>query len=291
MALSDGIHPDIPWEEYERIDRTNWSKLKHMHYSPAHYRHEVLNKEADEDTDARKMGRVVSLACFEPERFRSRIAVWDGGRRAGRDWEAFVERNKGLELLTETEYARCQAIQAAVRGNATAMKYLGRGVGEATMLWKHLSPPMGAVAGYQVTCKARVDWIAPNALVDLKCTRVKGPSNFARTVFHEDYRYHAQGAFYVDGFQRITGDRRPYVLIAVESQAPHVVQAYVLPELGLRLGREHYRTLLDRLAHCRSTGDWGGYSDAELELEVPHWALPEEERNDPTGLGLVGLGK
>jgi hypothetical protein len=53
-----------------------------MKLSPAHYKHALVTPTAD--TDAKKVGRVVHLAAFEPERFRNAVAVWDGARGAAR---------------------------------------------------------------------------------------------------------------------------------------------------------------------------------------------------------------
>src|SRR5258708_4790284 len=99
MERPDGVYFDLSREDYDNIVAVNWSTLKHMDRSPAHYRQELL--EWDHDTSAKKRGRVSHLAIFEPERWRNSVAVWDGDRRAGKLWEQFVERNKGLELLTE----------------------------------------------------------------------------------------------------------------------------------------------------------------------------------------------
>jgi len=280
MTISDGIHAAFRREEYDRIERVNFSTLKWMAKSPAHYREVLVNPAPD--TDPKKVGRVVHLAAFEPERFRSRIAVWDGGTRRGKDWDAFKERNEaeGRELLTENEYERCMAIQRAVRADATAMNYLQNGSGEVSLLW---AAPVNET-GEEIPCKGRIDFDSQTALVDLKTTKDASREGFGRQVVA--LNYHSQFAWYSDGYFKACGVRKPYVIVAVENEAPYDVVVYRVPEIALRLGRERYDRWLDQLAFCRRHNTWPGYSGGvELELELPKWALPLDE-DDPTGLGL-----
>src|SRR5438128_2539049 len=112
LIKHDGLH-ELRREDYDSVERINHSSLKLIARSPSHYLHGLLEERAD--TDALKMGRVTHLAVLEPERFRSLITVWDGGRRVGKDWDKFCEQNAGRELLTEEEHKLCLALQQAVR--------------------------------------------------------------------------------------------------------------------------------------------------------------------------------
>src|SRR5687768_16753006 len=111
--------------------RVNWSTLKHMGRSPAHYQHAL--KVPSEDTAAKKVGRCTHLAALEPELFLREVAVWDGGVRRGKLWDAFEAANPGKELLTLAEHERCVAIQRAVRSHPVAARYLEGGSAEATI--------------------------------------------------------------------------------------------------------------------------------------------------------------
>src|SRR4029077_6500729 len=111
--------------EYDRLDRVNWSSLKLMARSPAHYRQALIEPPAD--TDEKALGRAIHLSVFEPERVRQLVAVWDGGSRRGKDWERFKEENKGRELLTENAAKRCSQVAEAVRRDSNASRYLAGG--------------------------------------------------------------------------------------------------------------------------------------------------------------------
>ncbi len=307
MTTTNGVH-DVSRDDYDRLDRVNWSTLKHMGKSPAHYRRMALDRQAG-DTDAKKLGRCSHLATLEPEKFRSEVATWTGDRRAGKEWEAFKKKNNGRELLKQEQHDYCVEIGEAARSCAMAKPYLAGGHGEQTILWSHVvkpapkpiviadndSPTVEALAqainqataldGYKIDCKGRVDFVADiGALVDLKTTRDASPEGFGRECAR--YEYHVQAAFYRDGFRSATGRDLPYIIVAVETSKPHVVQVYRVPDEILDLGRERYRALLDRLYMCRGQSDWPGYGSEVLDLTLPRWATPGEDE-DVTGLDLV----
>lgn len=281
MSLGNGLHVTLSREEYDRSPRANYSKLKHLGKSPAHFRHEQMTKGVD--TDAKKLGRCHHLSTLEPERFLREVAVWDGGTRRGKDWEAFKAQNPGRELIKQEEYEECMALQAAVRSHPVAGPYLRNGKHEVSAFWTYVSRAIGGLDEWSIDCKSRLDFVTDGALVDLKTTRDASPEGFKRQVW--SYRYHTQAAFYSDAYFAATGRRLPYKIIAVENFEPYVVQVYTVPEHLIEMGREEYRAWLGLLHHCRSTSSWSGYSDGELELEVPRWAAPPEDE-DLSGLGI-----
>lgn len=281
-AKPDGIYVSMSREEYDRSPRVNHSTLKKFKASPAAYRDAQLNPD-NEDTPARKVGRCSHLATYEPEKYREDVAIWDGDRRAGKIWEAFRAANEGRELLTADEHERCIALQTAVRSDPIAGPLSRNGKYEVTIFWTYREPGIGAVDGFEVQCKSRLDFITDGSLVDLKSCRDGSPRTFGRQAVNLCYL--EQAAFYSDAYFAVTGRRLPYRFIAAESSKPFTVQVYLVPERLIQVGRENYRGWLQRLNLCRLTSSWPGYADGELELEVPEWAVPEDE-DDPTGLGI-----
>lgn len=272
----------MPREKYDRLQRVNWSRLKFMLLSPAHYRHALTSQ--FEDTDAKALGRAVHVATLEPELFNTAYVMWDLGRRAGGDWERFKDAHDDCEILTEKAFTKCRAIQQAVRNDRHASKYLAGGKSEITALWKHVAPAVLAVPGFEIDCKGRIDFEAANALVDLKTTKDASDDGFGRESWR--YSYHVQAAFYSDGYFAATGHRKPYVIVAVESHEPWVVQVYRVPEHHLQKGRETYQALLGRVDLCRAENDYPGYSTGELELSLPRWAAEDIGETDLDELDL-----
>lgn len=263
-------------EDYEAIDAINWSTLKVLGKSPAHYLH-LLTAGQSEDTDARQRGRVLHLAIFEPEKYAREVVVYPD-KRAGKAWESFAEKHAGKEIITSRMAETVVAISASARGNPMSAKYLAGGLPEKTIRWRYESPPVAHVDGFGFDCKGRLDFVADcGAIVDLKSTRDASPTGFGREVLK--WEYHGQLAYYHDGYLAMTGVDLPVVIVAVESVAPYVVQVYRVPDEVLELGRERYQQLLAHLNVCRRASKWPGYAESELSLELPRWARPLEDED------------
>lgn len=276
---------NLPRKKYDAIDAVNFSPLQAMADSPAHYRHAISDAQGH-DSDAMALGRAAHLATLEPEKFRHEVALWKGGTRRGAKWDTFKAENWEREILKPPAYSLCLALQDAVRRDRDAAKYLEGGKGEVTMLWTHRAPPLGATPAYEIGCKGRIDFLADvGAIVDLKTARSAKPDKFFAACFN--LKYHTRAAFYVDGYEAITGRRLPYKIVAVETRSPYVTQVYTIPEHILEQGREEYRALLDRLHFCRTNSVWGTYFDGEMELELPRWATHNVSDEDVTGLDLI----
>ena len=152
-----------------------------------------------------------------------------------------------------------------------AARYVSGGLPEHTIRWRYRSPHVEHIEGHEFDCKGRLDFVAEcGAIVDLKSSRDGSPGGFAREVMR--YEYHAQAAFYADGYAAMTGVRLPFVFVVVEAAAPHVVQVYRVPDEVLEVGRERYQQLLAHLAVCRREARWPGYAETEMDLELPLWA-------------------
>ena len=267
--------------EYDGIDAVNWSSLKVLARSPAHYRHARTVKR--EDTPALQRGRLVHLAVFEPAVFLSTVAVFDG-RRAGKEWEAFKAAHAGSEIVKPDEIEEISAIADAVRREPSAAKHLVSGAAEVAVRWSRTVKLPDGSAHAEVDCKGRLDFVSSDGvLVDLKTTRDASPDGFGREVWR--YGYHTQMAWYRDGYESATGKRLRVVLVAVEAAAPHVVAVYRVPDDILDMGREHYEALLGRYAECRRENRWPGYFIGESELALPRYAYPSDDENlDDVGL-------
>lgn len=274
----------VPRHQYDKLEELNVSKLCVIEESPAHFQHALL--EPITDTDEKILGRATHIAVFEPDLFNSRTAKWEGGRRYGKDWDAFKAENRGRELLTESMHEKALAIGQAVRRDEHAAKFLKDGRSELTLIWTHVFEALTeAMPGYEIRSKGRIDFDRKESIVDLKTTGSAKPSRFERTA--ADFHYHAKAAWYADGYFRITGERKPFDIIAVETKPPYVVQVYNVEDEELELGRKKYREWLDRYAFCKATNKWIAYSDGPVRLTLPKWLMPYDEENDPTGLGLV----
>lgn len=263
-------------EQYEAIEAVNWSTLKWLGKSPEHYLYHLKNK--GKDTPARQSGRVVHLAVFEPERLARDVVVYPDVRN-GKKWKAFAEKHQGKEIITSRQWDAAKEISERARNHPMAAKYLAGGRAEHAVRWLHQSPRIENLPYWEVECKGRIDFVADaGAIVDLKRTKDASPTGFGREVMR--YEHHGQLAFYQDGYEKMTGVRLPVLIVAVEAEAPFVVQVYRVPDEILELGRERYEGLLAHLNVCRTQSNWPGYAGGEMTLELPRWAFGPDEENE-----------
>lgn len=272
-------------EEYDLLKREHWSTLKEMARSPAQYLYKQCG--GGSDTGSKKLGRGAHLAVLEPERFKTDVVVWHGGRRYGGEWNEFRAAHRGQEILTETEHAECVVMQQAILGDKVAAPLLQGGASEVAVLWTHEEPSVGGVPGFSFQMKGRLDYLTSQAVIDIKTARDGSISGFEMESYRN--RYHTQAALYGDGHFSAARMRLPYLLVVVESKPPYPVTVRPVPERLLALGREDYRAMLQRLDICKREAKWPGYADSQVELGLPSWASfgDDDEDEDVSELGLV----
>ena len=256
-----------PFADYCKIDAVNWSTLREATKSALHYQHGLHVQRPE--TDAMRLGRATHTAVFEPECLEDEYAVWDGGMRRGKDWEAFKDAHKKRTILKEDEYERALAIRDAVRSSPQSAPLLHSGIPECTIEWTDKATGL--------PCKARLDWLSEKALVDLKTTRDIEARAFGRHV--GTMLYHCQFAFASMGL-RANGLKRKVKIIAVEQDPPHDVAVYELSEDVLWAGEVKVRQALNTVASCRRTKRWTGRYPDECSLVLPSWEFPSEDEQD-----------
>lgn len=270
----------IPADEYFAMPGTSITRLKELRRSPQHYKYRL---ETPKESQPLTLGRAAHCAVLEPERFETDFAVWsrrtDSGNlapRNGKWWDAFRVEHLHQTIITEDELLEVRGIQKAVRESAAAMRYLECGEPEVVMTWQ-----IGERA-----CRGRVDWLTAidgkPVIVGLKSARDCRPFIFGSAA--AKLCYHLQWAYYLDGYKIITGVEPRMIEIVVESEPPHAVAVYVIPEEIVDQGREEYDALLKVLDHCEATGEWPGPLLEEEMLTLPTWAYPHND--DISELGL-----
>lgn len=250
---------EVHRDDYDRNPRLNWSRLRLLERSPAHYKAGY-----GDESDSLRLGTAVHMAVLEPARYAKEYVVYPGKTRRGKEWEAFETDavRRGLTVVSRSEQAKTLAVRDAVHGNRRAMEYLSGGKPEVTYEWT-----IGA-DDVRFECKGRADYVGPLGIVDLKSTQCAAPKAFAHSVLK--YGYDGQAAWYRDGYQRSHGARVPFTIIAVESAPPHLVTVFRMPDAVMQRGQERYETLLAKLHDCQTRNYWGGYVEAdEVDLELP----------------------
>lgn len=259
--------------DYGAIEGLNWSTLVHLATSPKLLRWRVDHPRPD--TDALERGRTIHCATLEPERwasgYRARPDFGDlrtkVGKAARDAWVAGLP--PVVEILDPEEHELAETCARAVHAHPSAHALVRGGRAEEIVTWT--DPELG------VKCKARLDYVTPRHLADLKSTR----RTTLREIRNDVARllYHGQLAWYLDGAvaARVLPPSADAFVIAVQTVEPFDVVPFRLGADDLERGRALCRALLEKYVACETSGWWPGLAPEVIPLQVPPWAAGGDE--------------
>ena len=254
--------------DYASLPGLNWSSLKNVAISPLLYQWRTEHPEPQ--TEAMAFGSAVHCLLLEPVAWLERYGVFEGTRR-GKAWDAWQEQFPGKIALKPDAMLEVEACAEAIRRHRVAGPLLTAVRTEEPITW---TDEQG------VLCKARLDIIAPDRLIDLKTTSDVRPGKFERDAVK--YLYHGQLAWYFDGAVaagKLLPDARVY-LIAAQNSGPYDVSVWQVPPQTLEQGRILYRRLLSTLLACQAADWWPGVAPDLQALFLPEWAQQLEQTEE-----------
>jgi exodeoxyribonuclease VIII len=274
-----GIYKDVPeavYRSWERFGFVNQTWLKIFQRSPRHAQY--ARTQPSVASAAMELGTGVHIAVLEPERFEREYVEGiegDGRRKEVKIARAeLAEKHPGKTILAGGDYQRAVGMRDACWSDPLVSSLLkGPGQNEVAVVWD--DEEIG------IRCMARIDRIAADVarpdgsgsdtwLFDLKTAKDASPEGFRKAV--GNYDYHFQAAFYNDGLAAAAPRFRRFGFIVVESAAPFVPAVYELCEADMEQGRDEYRAALRQCKEARMSGNWAGYTGAEIKpTELPRW--------------------
>ena len=261
-----GFFPDLPAEQYHRIEAMSASGSKKMLRSPMHYR--LMRTEPSEPTEAMEFGTAVHTGVLEPDLFAGSVVEAPAINRRTKDgkaeYAAFQAANAGRIVLSPDEMARARRCVNAIREHPAASKLLAGPEVEQSLFWID--------ARFKVPCKARTDARNHGGMIDVKTAIDASPEGFARAA--ANLLYHVQGAHYVSAAEHVLNESPQFfAFVVVESEPPHAVACYTLPGNAILAGAHLLNRALERYADALAAGRWPGYADTINALSLPKWAL------------------
>lgn len=239
--------------------------IRNLLRSPLHARYK---KDHDEDSAALAFGRYVHAAVLEPATVMDRFVVKpeDLNRRTNAGKAAYAELEaSGKQIVTADEIERGNAMRAAIMKHKAASKFMSeiKGV-EQSGFWEQGG----------VLCKCRLDANTPNTVLDLKTTTNANKREFEQSI--NQYGYAIQGAHYMNGAMACGLNVCQFIIIAVESEAPHGVAVYRIEQGFLDAAQELIESAFATYKRCLKTGEWGGYSEEIQDVLCPAWLSVQE---------------
>ena len=266
---ADGVYYDMPDPVYRQAEGANISALKAMHQSPAHYLEHVTHPPPA--TPALVWGKVLHHLLLTPKAAPFwKIAPPDINFRtkAGKEWK---EAHSDLDIITAEEWQHIQGAAESVRKHPIAASAL-QGRYEVSVFQQFSY-------GGTIQRKCRIDVVNDGrALVDIKTTEDASFEEWPRQAYH--FRYHAQGAYYLDIWNDAnppTSRKETFAFVAVEKTPPYSVNVYVLSEDMLKEGRRLWHEWLGRLIDSKRDNRWPCYDERVWSLELPRY-VKERQR-------------
>jgi len=258
---------DIPNETYQKETAVSKSDLTLFARSPAHYK----CKEKRKETPALIFGDAVHTAILQPDIYIKRYAFFpedhDGRNIDGRA-RIKEAKEKNLIPLSWNDSGRIGEMKEAIRQHPTASKLIyGEGPAEISGFW------VDERTGLE--CRLRADKIRSDLgiVIDLKTCEDARFDAFQRSI--ATYRYHWQGAHYLDGVSEITGiPHTNFVLLAIEKEPPFAISIYRIDDAAIYAGREEIKILMNEFRECKDRDVWPAYLPEEVQnISLPGWYL------------------
>lgn len=264
-----GFIQNLPFSEYLQIDAISSHGLMDVLQSPAHYK--ARKEEIRVTTPAMEFGTLLHSAILEPQRFLDSYIVQpdfgDLRTKAGKEAKlAWQDTLKDYNIVVTAENAqKIVTIINKVHQHPVAANLFKNGASEVVGRWQDTRG---------VDCKMRADFIKDGIIIDLKTTRNAHPSSFQRDAYN--FKYDVQTAFYLEGFEIITGEIGQYIIVAVESESPHEISVFAPDQAFIEIGQKRFRKALDLYADCKARNVWPGYSQEIQSLALPNYAFFNE---------------
>lgn len=265
-----GVYPDIPNEAYHSGPGVSKSGLWTIYnQTPAHYKFPAARPDNSTTFD---FGSATHIAILEPEKFETSVMKGPDDRR-GNNWKHAVAEgvNSNRIVLTSGDYDEVLTIRDAAHSNSRISSIItgGKPEVEHSGYWTD--------GGTGELCRCRPDLYRPDLslMLDLKTSHSASPEEFARSVIN--YGYHAQEAFYSDGYNSLGKPVEAFVFLAWEKKSPYAFALYELPPSIVEEGRAIMRSALSRYSECLKSDRWPAFGEDVTELNFKPWSYRETE--------------
>lgn len=294
MTDYDGLVYGLEETTYHRLPGLSSTGAKKILKSPAHYKHYASQPEepkAEFDlgsaVHSKVLGVGAQIAVYPdgngPEWFEfegkelDNVLASNGAisTKAAKAFEADAREN-GLIPVKRATARVVNIMVESVLANDTARALFERGKSEVSMF--ATDPDTG------VRMRGRLDSEGPE-LGDLKTMSGEASeSGFAKQVFNLGYE--VQYGWYDHLYELITGERKPWLFVVVEANAPYLTNVHVLSEDARRIGIEKAKAARERYAECVASGTWPGYRNRNGGpigiIDVPMYAIYDFQDNYDT---------
>lgn len=277
LEFEVGIHPGIPAEVYHASPFISNSQLKKWReHGPHKWNWLRDHPQPEEDTDAKKRGKIFHIAVFEPHLYgegKSHHVKPKGMSFAKKDgiaWKA--DHSDGRPILTFDEHvcilgAACALSVDEVVGPMLKAKCLR----EATAMAIH--PETG------LRLKMRTDLLTEDSQGRPWVLDTKTIDTLAMFPKHaRDFSYDVQATFYPDVLEYLGVHDARFLFAVVELEPPFEIRLETMTPGTILRARELYEGNLREIARCQAADMWPRKYPGIGELNISsRWTEQREE--------------
>lgn len=252
----------LPFKEYTELNAISHSDLRLANRSMRHYQ---LGARVEPNASM-ILGSATHTYILEPEKFASEymvVAPYDRRTKEGKLLhEKLLDDAAGRHLFPEAEMLKLTCMKRELEKTRT-WKMLREEPWqvELTAQWRH-EPT-------NLACKGRPDAIFGNTLIEFKTTSRASAWQFQKTIL--EYGYHTQLAYYSEGLRKCGIQVAHCIIIAQETEPPFLTAFYRLNDEALKLGADQNETTLKRIKYALESGEYEGYPDMLLDIDLPKY--------------------
>ncbi|MBK0419990.1 PD-(D/E)XK nuclease-like domain-containing protein [Leucobacter sp. CSA1] len=257
VTSREGIVYGLPEREYHAPkDELSSTGAKLILKSPRKFKYQVLDGhrvhrpafDLGTVVHTKVLGAGPSFAEYPEEHL---TATGNASTKAATvQWES-EQRAAGNVLLTPAQAAQAADMAESVLREPESRKLFEREGNPEVSIFHELNG---------VKRRGRFDYMPTEGgfVVDLKTTLDASYYGFRSSV--ERYGYHIQYGHYIDILERITGEKRDMIFVAVEKDPPYEVNVIRFDETEdyARIGEAEALQAVDDYRRCVETGEWPG---------------------------------
>ncbi len=279
--ILDELGQRVPLRTLNVDGTEHFSDLKHIGISGREYLH-ACNVPFEPTRDM-LIGTAVHNFVLGDRTGAKPLVLFDAPSRTGNAWKNFRALHPDAEILTAPEWNEAQRIAASVVAHPlTADRFSGARF-EVPLHWEEV------IGDRRIPCSTTgIDIVCASAIGDLKCTRAK-IHRFERHAF--EFSYPHQLAWYrraarANGLDTSQG----LFLLGAMMAPPHDVIDLELTEGMIDYADRIVSGWLAKLAELldmnpapRAWGDWPGFAQSPLAMDLPRYLQEHEDEGDGEG--------
>lgn len=235
--------------------------------TPAHYRAKKDGLIPAMTTPAMRMGSLVHRAVLEPDTMGEFVTRPESIDYRTKDGKAWRDDNADKIILSHDDACTIGAIVDSVWSHPIAKRIFKNAQTEQCIFAEDAD---GMIR------KGRLDALVEGSSIpDLKTSASADPQEFEKSI--GKFRYHVQAAYYLDLCALVGIDKRDFVFVVVEKEAPYAVAVYSLDEDAIRLGRMEYQRDLAAVRNCTAQNHWPAFPPDIRVIGLPAFMRKQVE--------------